>query len=218
MRIAGELHDGVMQQISALSLLLGTGKRQSKAAAKKTMADVQRKLIEVGTEVRQLSHNLHPPMLRDAGCRRRSGATARSSATSVASPFRARLTTTGIDQHARANPSVERHVRIAQRAGSQDHRASHDSVSTSGVADPRPSAAVRSLAHRGDHCRAKQPTLPCIEMWLPTTVCAPGEACPANRFGAVVVSRTIVTLRYRIPQLIATIVDACSSTTWCAWA
>jgi signal transduction histidine kinase len=66
-RIAGELHDGVMQQISALSLVLGTGKRQPEADAKQTMADVQRKLIEVGTEVRQLSHNLHPPMLKDAG-------------------------------------------------------------------------------------------------------------------------------------------------------
>src|SRR5258705_3224385 len=67
MRIAGELHDGVMQQISALSLMLGTSKRQPEAEAKKTIADVQRKLIEVGTEVRQLSHNLHPPMLKDAG-------------------------------------------------------------------------------------------------------------------------------------------------------
>jgi signal transduction histidine kinase len=66
-RIAGELHDGFTQQISALSLLLGTGKRQPEADAKKTMAEVQRKLIEVGTEVRQLSHNLHPPMLKDAG-------------------------------------------------------------------------------------------------------------------------------------------------------
>jgi signal transduction histidine kinase/ligand-binding sensor domain-containing protein len=66
-RIAGELHDGVMQQISALSLMLGTGKRQAEADAKQTMADVQQKLIEVGTEVRQLSHNLHPPMLKDAG-------------------------------------------------------------------------------------------------------------------------------------------------------
>jgi len=56
-----------MQQISALSLVLGTGKRQPEADAKKTMADVQRKLIEVGTEVRQLSHDLHPPMLKDAG-------------------------------------------------------------------------------------------------------------------------------------------------------
>jgi signal transduction histidine kinase len=66
-RIAGELHDGVMQQISALSLVLGTGKRQPEAEAKQTMAEVQRKLIEVGTEVRQLSHNLHPPTLKDAG-------------------------------------------------------------------------------------------------------------------------------------------------------
>ncbi len=66
-RIAGELHDGVMQQISALSLALGTGKRQPEADAKKTMADVQRKLIEVGTEVRQLSHDLHPSTLKDAG-------------------------------------------------------------------------------------------------------------------------------------------------------
>ena len=66
-RIAGELHDGVIQQISALSLVLGTAKRQPEADAKKTMADVQRKLIEVGTEVRQLSHGLHPPVLQDAG-------------------------------------------------------------------------------------------------------------------------------------------------------
>jgi signal transduction histidine kinase len=57
----------VMQQISALSLVLGTGKRQPEADAKQTMADVQRKLIEVGAEVRQLSHNLHPPTLKDAG-------------------------------------------------------------------------------------------------------------------------------------------------------
>ena len=66
-RIAGELHDGVIQQISALSLVLGTAKRRPEADAKKTMADVQRKLIEVGTEVRQLSHDLHPPMLKEAG-------------------------------------------------------------------------------------------------------------------------------------------------------
>jgi PAS domain S-box-containing protein len=66
-RIAGELHDGVMQQISALTVMLGTGKYQPEADARQTMADVQRKLIEVGAEVRQLSHNLHPPMLNDAG-------------------------------------------------------------------------------------------------------------------------------------------------------
>ncbi len=31
------------------------------------VVDVQRKLIDVGTEVRQLSHDLYPPMLKQAG-------------------------------------------------------------------------------------------------------------------------------------------------------
>jgi signal transduction histidine kinase/ligand-binding sensor domain-containing protein len=68
-RIAGELHDGVMQQISALSLMLGTARRkiQSDLAAKAEIRDVQKKLIQVGTEVRQLSHDLHPSSLKDRG-------------------------------------------------------------------------------------------------------------------------------------------------------
>ena len=68
-RIAGELHDSVMQQITALSLVLGTAKRKiaSDAEAKEMVADVQRRLIDVGTEVRELSHDLNPPILKQAG-------------------------------------------------------------------------------------------------------------------------------------------------------
>jgi len=68
-RIAGELHDGVMQQLSALSLMLGTARRKipSDVEAKAEIRDVQKKLIQVGTEVRQLSHNLHPSSLKDRG-------------------------------------------------------------------------------------------------------------------------------------------------------
>ena len=68
-RIAGELHDGVMQQISAFVLLLGTAKRRMKLDldAKADVASVQQKLIDLGSEVRQLSHDLHPPMLKEAG-------------------------------------------------------------------------------------------------------------------------------------------------------
>jgi signal transduction histidine kinase/ligand-binding sensor domain-containing protein len=68
-RIAGELHDSVMQQITALSLVLGTAKRQIAAdsQAREMVADVQRKLIDVGTEVRELSHDLHPPELKQMG-------------------------------------------------------------------------------------------------------------------------------------------------------
>ena len=68
-RIAGELHDGVMQQISALSLMLGTARRkiQSDLEAKAEIGDVQMKLLQVGTEVRQLTHDLHPASLKDRG-------------------------------------------------------------------------------------------------------------------------------------------------------
>ena len=68
-RIAGELHDSVMQQIAALSLVLGTAKRKMPAdsEARDMVVEVQRKLIDVGTEVRQLSHDLYPPMLKQAG-------------------------------------------------------------------------------------------------------------------------------------------------------
>jgi signal transduction histidine kinase len=69
MRIAGELHDGVMQQISALTLMLGTAKRKmpSDSDARAEIGDVQQKLIQVGADVRQLSHGLHPAQLKDGG-------------------------------------------------------------------------------------------------------------------------------------------------------
>src|SRR4029453_13777209 len=68
-RIAGELHDGVMQQISAYGLLLGTAKRRIKVDldAKADVASVQQKLIELGSEVRQLSHDLHPAAFKETG-------------------------------------------------------------------------------------------------------------------------------------------------------
>jgi signal transduction histidine kinase len=68
-RIAGELHDGVMQEMLAVNLMLGTARRRiaDDSPAKATIDKVQEKLIRVGTDIRQLSHDLHPPMLQDAG-------------------------------------------------------------------------------------------------------------------------------------------------------
>jgi signal transduction histidine kinase/ligand-binding sensor domain-containing protein len=68
-RIAGELHDSVMQRITALSLVLGTAKRKMPpdSGAKEMVGDVQRQLIDVGVEIRQISHDLHPPALQAAG-------------------------------------------------------------------------------------------------------------------------------------------------------
>src|SRR5205085_9607939 len=60
---------GVMQQMLAVTMMLGTAKRRSadnpEVAA--TIDKAQEKLVQAGTEIRQLSHDLHPPALQDAG-------------------------------------------------------------------------------------------------------------------------------------------------------
>jgi two-component sensor histidine kinase len=68
-RIAGELHDGVMQEMQAVTMLLGAAKRRIPAdsTATATIDKAQQKLIQAGTDLRQLSHDLHPPLLQEAG-------------------------------------------------------------------------------------------------------------------------------------------------------
>jgi signal transduction histidine kinase len=68
-RIAGELHDGVMQEMLAVTMMLGTAKRRipDESEARTTIDKIQEKMIRVGTDIRQLSHDLHPPALQEAG-------------------------------------------------------------------------------------------------------------------------------------------------------
>jgi signal transduction histidine kinase len=68
-RIAGELHDGVMQEMLAVTMMLGTAKRRisGNLDAQSTLDKAQQKLIQAGTDIRQLSHDLHPPLLQEAG-------------------------------------------------------------------------------------------------------------------------------------------------------
>jgi signal transduction histidine kinase/ligand-binding sensor domain-containing protein len=68
-RIAGELHDGVMQEMLAVTMMLGTAKRRmsDNADAAVTIDKAQQKLIQAGTDIRRLSHDLHPPLLQEAG-------------------------------------------------------------------------------------------------------------------------------------------------------
>ena len=69
MRIAGELHDGVLQQITSLTLRLGKVKRQvpPDSEAKATVNGLQQELIQIGTDIRHISHELHPALLQEAG-------------------------------------------------------------------------------------------------------------------------------------------------------
>jgi len=69
MRIAGELHDGLLQQITSLTLRLGKVRRQvppdSEATA--TVTGLQQELIKIGTDIRHISHELHPALLQESG-------------------------------------------------------------------------------------------------------------------------------------------------------
>ena len=68
-RIAGELHDGVLQQITSLVLRLAKVKRQvpPDSEAKMTVSVLQQELIQVGADIRHISHELHPALLQEAG-------------------------------------------------------------------------------------------------------------------------------------------------------
>ena len=69
MRIAGELHDGVLQQITSFTLRLGKVRRQvpPDSEAKETVSALQQQLIKIGTDIRHLSHELHPALLQESG-------------------------------------------------------------------------------------------------------------------------------------------------------
>jgi len=69
MRISGELHDGVLQEITALTLRLGNVRRQvpPDSEAKATVSGLQQELIKIGTDIRHISHELHPALLQEAG-------------------------------------------------------------------------------------------------------------------------------------------------------
>ena len=68
-RIAGELHDGILQQITSLTLRLGTAmfKLPPDSEAKTRIRESQKELIKLGTEIRHLSHELHPAVLEETG-------------------------------------------------------------------------------------------------------------------------------------------------------
>ncbi len=69
MRIAAELHDGVLQKLTSLALKLGTATIELPANSepKAEVREVEKELIQVGTEIRELSHELHPAVLHEKG-------------------------------------------------------------------------------------------------------------------------------------------------------
>ena len=69
MRISGELHDGILQQITSLTLRLAKVRNQvpPDSEAKTTVSALQQQLIKIGADIRHISHELHPALLQDSG-------------------------------------------------------------------------------------------------------------------------------------------------------
>ena len=68
-RIARELHDSVGQTLAALAMNLGLARNDLERIAKitETLNDSENLVRQMSTEVRTISHLLHPPLLDEAG-------------------------------------------------------------------------------------------------------------------------------------------------------
>jgi PAS domain S-box-containing protein len=70
-RIARDLHDDVSQQLAAISIAIGECRRrpemQGNAELRTILTDAQRQTIALAEDIRLLSHDLHPRVLRHAG-------------------------------------------------------------------------------------------------------------------------------------------------------
>lgn len=63
-RIARDLHDDINQSLAAISIQLSSLKRAAPAVAREQMERLQEQVLEVSGDVRRLSHDLHPSLLR----------------------------------------------------------------------------------------------------------------------------------------------------------
>ncbi|HVJ36583.1 MAG TPA: sensor histidine kinase, partial [Stenotrophomonas sp.] len=66
-RIARELHDDINQSLAALSIRLSYLKRELDPVQRSAANDLQQDLLKVCNDIRNLSHGLHPAMLRFTG-------------------------------------------------------------------------------------------------------------------------------------------------------
>jgi signal transduction histidine kinase len=69
-RIAREMHDSVGQLVAAISMNLAAVSKQSDkldAKGSKAVAEIAVLVEEISTEIRTISHLLHPPLLDEAG-------------------------------------------------------------------------------------------------------------------------------------------------------
>jgi len=66
-RIARDLHDDVNQSLAAISIRLSALRNQVGTDARATVVELQEQLLSVSNDIRSISHELHPSILRFTG-------------------------------------------------------------------------------------------------------------------------------------------------------
>lgn len=66
-RLARDLHDDINQRLASASIQLSSLKRSVETDRKEEVGHIQSQLVSLSEDVRQLSHELHPSMLRQTG-------------------------------------------------------------------------------------------------------------------------------------------------------
>ncbi|HYG43661.1 MAG TPA: sensor histidine kinase [Bordetella sp.] len=66
-RIARELHDDINQQLAAVSIRLSFLKRDGSQAQRQAVTEIQDDLLKASSDIRGMSHELHPSVLRFTG-------------------------------------------------------------------------------------------------------------------------------------------------------
>ncbi|MCF7752168.1 hypothetical protein KQ945_15510 [Bacillus subtilis subsp. subtilis] len=66
-RIARDLHDDVNQSLAAISIRLSTLRNQVPPAVRSSVVEVQEQLLAASNDIRSISHELHPSILRFTG-------------------------------------------------------------------------------------------------------------------------------------------------------
>lgn len=66
-RISRELHDGINQQIASAAVALSTLKKEGKPIQPERLDSLRESLLHLMSDVRRISHNLHPAILQHVG-------------------------------------------------------------------------------------------------------------------------------------------------------
>jgi two-component system sensor histidine kinase UhpB len=66
-RIARDLHDGINQSIASIAIRLSIARQQAQGRERELLGELQAAVTDVSEDVRRLSHELHPSLLRYTG-------------------------------------------------------------------------------------------------------------------------------------------------------